>query len=89
MTWGAHRRWERSVEAFVDGELPRDHRLAMLGHVQDCPDCGPHAALLLAVRAALVRTAPGLPALGAAPARRLARYGQVEGCGDGWGGDPG
>lgn len=72
------------MDAFVDGELPADRRTTMLEHVRACPECGPHAALLLAVRASLVRSVARLAADGGDPAR-LRAYGQ----GNGWGGGPG
>jgi len=60
MRW-AHRRWARAVEAFVDGELVGSRHNLVREHVADCADCRYDAALLLAVRAALVRRVMSLP----------------------------
>lgn len=73
------------MDAFVDGELSADRRSAMLAHVRACPECGPHAALLLAVRASLLRSASRVPPLSPAALARVQAYGQ----GNGWGGGPG
>jgi anti-sigma factor RsiW len=55
MRSSAHRRWERSVEACLDGELPAEQDELVQGHLHECPDCSRHALLLLAIRGSLRR----------------------------------
>jgi hypothetical protein len=49
------------VEAFVDCEIVGSRHNLVREHVADCADCRYDAALLLAVRAALVRRVLSLP----------------------------
>ena len=46
------------LDAYVDGELAEAERVLLHEHLADCPECGPEAAALERLRAAIRRSAP-------------------------------
>ncbi|MGQ0618279.1 MAG: zf-HC2 domain-containing protein [Acidimicrobiia bacterium] len=53
MNWLAHRRMQRAVTAFVDGELDASTAAAVETHLRDCWDCSGDAELARMVKASL------------------------------------
>lgn len=53
MNWLAHRRMQRAVSAFVDGELDRGMEAAVEAHLRECWDCSGDAELAHMVKVSL------------------------------------
>ena len=53
MNWLAHRRMQRAVTAFVDGELDAATAATVEEHLRDCFDCSGDAELTRMVKASL------------------------------------
>jgi anti-sigma factor (TIGR02949 family) len=68
----------RLIDAYVDRELPEAELAAFRDHLAGCPECGPEAAAIERLRAAIRSTAPAYrapPALRARLRRALRREG--------------
>jgi anti-sigma factor RsiW len=72
MNWLAHRRMQRAVTAFVDGELDATTTLTVEEHLRDCFDCSGDAELTRMVKASLGHLADREQE--ALTARRLRRF---------------
>ncbi|MGH9185184.1 MAG: zf-HC2 domain-containing protein [Acidimicrobiales bacterium] len=53
MNWLAHRRLQRAVSAFVDGELDGDTFAAVATHLRECWGCSGDAELARLMKASL------------------------------------
>lgn len=53
MNWLAHRRMQRAVTAYVDGELDAATAATVSAHLRDCFDCSGDAELARIVKASL------------------------------------
>lgn len=74
MTVAPHDSWELAVEACLDGEVTPTRDDAVRRHLEECPDCDHHAAVLLAVRDSLRRVVSRLPPLAPGRLERLAQH---------------
>ena len=73
MTWLNHRRLERALSAYLDGELDAAASANMTAHLRDCWGCSGEAELLRLVKRSLRNLGHRhSDVLGAARLRRLA-----------------